>query len=206
MAYTAPDGTVYGVTRTSVDYARAAGNYNPNPGRHLTGETFNGKPVIRINNVDYVENSWKNRAGQHLLTPVSQLTDLNGNTVHYSSTAPVSGTTNNFSSTPNPSLPPGPKGLCRMGDKNTGGGKIKMPGQSSVYINGKLASVWMDRITKHNKHKHKNVIEGDATIYIEGKIATFNGCKNNCDHIMIEASSDVFCSGEGTVLKKVKKK
>jgi len=86
----------------------------------------------------------------------------------------------------------------RMGDTNDGGGAIITTLQSTVLINGQLASVVGSAITPHVScpipptHCVATVVTGSSTVFISGIPAVRVNDNDSCSHKRVTGSSNVF--------------
>lgn len=87
----------------------------------------------------------------------------------------------------------------RIGDVNDAGGAIVMTPQSTVFVNGILASVIGANVAPHPPcpippiHCASIVTSGSSTVFISGIPATRIGDSENCGHKRASGSPTVFC-------------
>ena len=89
--------------------------------------------------------------------------------------------------------------VARMGDVNSGGGIIQTIPQSTVFANGKLISVNGSRGSGHapgilalNAWVTSN---GSTTVFIEGIPVNDEGDADDCTHVRVDGSTNVFTHG-----------
>lgn len=86
----------------------------------------------------------------------------------------------------------------RVGDANDGGGIIVMSPQTTVFINGLLASVIGSAVAPHApcptdpKHCAAVVASGSTTVFIQGMPVTKVGDVDTCNHTRVMGSPNVF--------------
>lgn len=84
-------------------------------------------------------------------------------------------------------------GVSRIGDMNSGGGKI-LDGAPSVKVNGKTIGTHVSGISPHpkgGKHKAAKTTEGSPSVFAEGKPVLRIGSGNDCGHSIAQGSPDV---------------
>jgi hypothetical protein len=80
-------------------------------------------------------------------------------------------------------------GLCRQGDK-CGGGKLLVPPQATVFLNGLLMAVVGTVVAPHRYcEDYEDVWEDGSEIYKLGN------SESHCAAIMVEGCKDVFAMG-----------
>ena len=89
--------------------------------------------------------------------------------------------------------------VARMGDVNSGGGIIQTIPQSTVFANGKLISVNGSRGSGHAPGIHSLnawvTSNGSTTVFIEGIPVNDEGDADDCTHVRVDGSPDVFTHG-----------
>lgn len=89
----------------------------------------------------------------------------------------------------------------RMGDRNSAGGAVTDIPQSTVYVNGRLASVDGSEGTTHPPgeppHTHGAWVtaNGLATVRIEGRPVNARGDADTCGHQRAAGSKNVYVGG-----------
>ena len=90
--------------------------------------------------------------------------------------------------------------LSRLGDQNDAGGAI-MRGASTVFANGIKVGLHVSQITPHspwgNPHPpHEAAVTTTASpnVFCEGVAVLRIGSGNDCGHVIVQGSPDVFVS------------
>lgn len=86
--------------------------------------------------------------------------------------------------------------LCRMGDINTGFGKV-VATSKTVYANFLPVALLGDLLTPHIKgprHAASIIITGSPTVFVEGRPVARFGSTALCGHKMITGSMNIFTS------------
>ena len=89
-----------------------------------------------------------------------------------------------------------------MGDVNSGGGIIQTIPQSTVFANGKLISVDGSRGSGHpvgppHALNAWTTTNGSSTVSIEGIPVNDEGDADDCTHVRVDGSTNVFTHGSG---------
>jgi uncharacterized Zn-binding protein involved in type VI secretion len=83
---------------------------------------------------------------------------------------------------------PGP--VCRIGDKNSGGGVI-ITGDPTVLVNGKPVAVFGSTVAPHPKHKLSSTTSNNRTVLVNGKPITTVGDIDTCRDVRVTGSPTV---------------
>jgi uncharacterized Zn-binding protein involved in type VI secretion len=88
------------------------------------------------------------------------------------------------------------KPLSRIGDINSGGGKI-IRGSKTVFANNRPVGLHVSKITPHpagGPHKASVTLTGSPTVFAEGVPVLRVGSSTTCGHPIIQGSPTVFVS------------
>ena len=84
----------------------------------------------------------------------------------------------------------------RLGDINDAGGDISEIPQNTVYANGLPISIDGSRVEPHNLHFDTVTANGSPTVFINGIPVNRQGDEDECGHVRVEGSPDVFVGPE----------
>ena len=86
------------------------------------------------------------------------------------------------------------KQIVRVGDINSGGGKV-LSGETSVTLNGLPVAVDGSPVSCHTnnkgEHVHAHCVASENSITVKGKRIIFVGDKDSCGHVRVQGSPDV---------------